>query len=248
MQRTLVLQSHTEPLPAAWLAICLQSVRDWAERREFDYRFVGDELFDLLDDDLRLKTAGQPVVASDLARLLALRAALTAGYERVVWCDADVLCFAPARLDVPNSDFAVGREVWVQRRRARGSSLRAYVKVHNAFLVFCRHNSFLDFYIGAATRLLRHHTGPFAPQLVGPKWLTAIHNIAPCPVVEQAGMLSPLVLADLVRGDGPALSLLRERSHRPLAAANLCASLQRTGELDTPTVERAIERLLSAGL
>ena len=36
---TLVLQSHTAPLPAPWYEGCVGSVRDWANRCGYDYRW-----------------------------------------------------------------------------------------------------------------------------------------------------------------------------------------------------------------
>jgi hypothetical protein len=66
--------------------------------------------------------------------------------------------------------------------------LRAYVKVRNAFLMFRKGNHFLDFYTATAQRLLRLNQGSMPPQFIGPKLLTALHNVAICPVMETAGM------------------------------------------------------------
>ncbi|MDH5408784.1 MAG: hypothetical protein OEY00_09255, partial [Gammaproteobacteria bacterium] len=48
----LVLQSHRSPLPYPWIDSCLSSVRQWAESHQYDYRYLGDELFDLIPDEL----------------------------------------------------------------------------------------------------------------------------------------------------------------------------------------------------
>ena len=245
MSATLVLQSHREPLPFPWLAQCLASVRDWAAAQGYDYRFIGDELFDHLPPAIARRPELPLVVRTDLARLLALRAALEAGYRAAVWCDADCVCFAPDAFKLPDTDFALGREVWIQQ--GSGEALRAYVKVHNAFLLFRRGNSFLDFYIGAATRLLHALDGACVPQFIGPKFLTAVHNIALCPVAENAGMLSPPVVADLLRGGGPALDLFRRRSTQPVAMANVCTSLVTSGELDQADAAEAVTLLLDRG-
>lgn len=221
---TLVLQSHRLPLPGRWLEPCLASVRAWAAGRGFAYRFEGDELLHRLPDDLRARTSGQTAIAADLARLSALGEALDAGYRRAVWIDADTLVIDPTRLNLPATDYALGREVWIQPAGARGR-LRAYVKVHNAFLLFAAGNPFLSFYRHAAERIVRAHQGPMVPQLVGPKLLTALHNLIECPVAESAGMLSPAVARDLVAGGGPALDLFLARSPVPPAALNLCGSL-----------------------
>jgi hypothetical protein len=217
-------------------------VRRWARAAGFHYRRFGDELFDPIPEHLQDRLCAQPVVASDLARLLALRRALEEGYHAAVWCDADFLVFAPDRLTLPAEPYAVGREVWIEDRGA-GRAPRARVKVHNAFLLFRRGNPFLDFYIDAVERLLGAHPGPYSPQFAGPKLLTALHNIVGFPVAERAGMLSPPVIRDLVAGGGPCLELFRARSPEPAAGANLCASLAGGREMADAAVEQAIDAL-----
>lgn len=243
MSHTLVIQSHRTPLPADWMERTIHSVKAWAASRHFDYRFLGDELFDALPQDLLMKTRTQLVVASDLARLIALRSALDEGYQTAVWCDADFLVFKPEAFDLPSENFGLGREVWIQRDTHSGKP-RTYVKVHNAFLFFRKGNAFLDFYTDSAKRLLRAHNGPVAPQFLGPKLLTAIHNIVQCPVVETAGMLSPPVIKDMLNGSGPFLELFRKHT-QSLAAANLCGSLTANGEVSNREISNVIDLLLS---
>ena len=242
---TLVIQSHRMPLPYPWLEDCLASVQRWAAGLEYDYRFLDDALFDSLPEDLVNKTAQQPVIAADLARLRALKQGLDEGFATVVWCDADLLVFDPVRLKLSEECYALGREVWVQQD---GDRLRAYVKVHNAFMSFQRGNPFLDFYQHSAERLVRAHAGSekMAPQFVGPKLLTALHNIVGCPVTETAAMLSPRVARDLLAGGGEALALFHQRSPEPPAAFNLCASLVAREELSSVQVDELIELLLKA--
>jgi hypothetical protein len=222
----------------------IHSVKTWAALRRFDYRFLGDELFDVLSKNLLKKIRTQPVVASDLARLKALQSALEEGYQTVIWCDADFLIFLPEIFDLPSENYGLGREIWIQPD-SRSGKPRAYVKVHNAFLFFREGNAFLDFYTDSAERLIHIHDGPFAPQFLGPKFLTAIHNIVRCPVVESAGMLSPLVIKDLLNGSGPFLDLFRDHARHPLAAANLCGSLSANGEMSHQDISNVIDLLLS---
>jgi hypothetical protein len=238
---TLVIQSHRDPLPAAWIARCLASVRAWAAAWGFDYRFLGDELLARVPPRLRAKTRERMVVATDYARLVVLREAFAAGYERAVWCDADFLVIDPGRLVLPEESYAFGREVWIQ---PEGRRLRARIKVHNAFMVYSRGNPFLDFYLHGAERILDAHRGPMVPQLVGPKLLTALHNLIGCPVVEAAAMLSPTVEADLLDGDGAALALLRRHSPAAPAGANLSASTV-GGAIRAADMPRVIDRLLA---
>ena len=239
---TLVIQSHRDPLPAHWYPPCLDSVRSWAGEQNFTYRFVGDELFDPLPDDILQRTVDRTVVATDLARLYALREGLREGFAAVVWCDADVLIIRPDRLKLPDDAYALGREVWVQ---GPPDDLRAYVKVHNAFLLFRQGNSFLEFYLDTALKLIRAHQGPMVPQLIGPKLLTAIHNVIGCPVFESFAVLSPLVVRDLLSGGASALKLFQRRNSVTPAAVNLCGSMVANGELTDEEIGALIDLLSS---
>ena len=246
MSATLVIQSHRVPLPYAWLQPCLDSVANWAQVKGYDYRFVDDQIFDLLEPGLFEKTGTQRVIASDLARLKCLQQGLAEGYACVVWCDADFLIFNPGEFVLREDDFALGREVWVQPGEA--GKFRSYVKVHNAFLMFRRGNHFLDFYTDTAARLLRLNQGRMSPQFIGPKLLTALHNIAFCPVMETAGMLSPAVMRDLLAGAGEALELFHRKSPVALAGANLSSSLTGDEGLTETHMQSLIQLLLSRGL
>jgi len=246
MPATLVIQSHREPLPCSWLRRCLDSVADWARQNGYEYRYLGDELFAPLDRALLEKTRTQRVIASDLARLVSLQRGLAEGFERVVWCDADFLIFDPARFVLPDTEFALGREVWVQHDKRQ--RLRAFVKVHNALLMFRRDNHSLDFSHAAAERLLRLNQGTMPPQFIGPKLLTALHNIVQCPVMESAAMLSPQVLRDRIAGKGEALRLFLEKSTVAPAGANLSSSLTRSDGLCDHDMNRLIDLLLTDGI
>lgn len=246
MSATLVIQSHRNPLPFDWLQACIDSVEDWCRINDFQYRFIGDEIFDLVSPALLQKIGSQTVIATDLARLGALQQALAEGFERVLWCDADFLIFDPHKLILPQVDFAFGREVWVQRDD--NGKLRAYSKLHNALMMFRRGNSCLDFYLDTAQRLLSLNQGGVPPQFIGPKLLTALHNIARFPVVETAAMFSPLVLRDLLVGGGEALDLLLQKSAAVPAGANLSSSLSESEGFSESEMQTLIRQLLSNGL
>ena len=224
---------------------CLDSVQGWADDAGFDYRFMDDALFEFVDIDLRDKLRDQKVIASDLARLRWARQALGQGYDCVVWCDADFLIFDAPGFELPAVDCAVGREIWVQRERGR---MRVYLKVHNAFMMYRRGNALLDFYADTAARLLRLNQGSVPPQFIGPKLLSALHNIARFPVMDTAGMLSPAVIRDLLAGGGPALGRFREASPALPAGVNLSASLCAAEGFDETAMSRLIETLLQDGL
>ncbi len=246
MSAILVIQSHRDPLPFEWLRTCLDSIADWAHANRFDYRFTDDQIFDLLTPALLEKVSKQPVIASDLARLKGLQQGLAEGYDCVIWCDADFLIFDPEQFALPDSYFALGREVWVQRDES--GKLKSYTKVHNAFLMFRRGNHFLDFYCDTAERLLELNQGRLTPQFIGPKLLSALHNIAQCPVMETAGMLSPLVMRDLIAGQGDALELFIEKSPQMPAGANLSSSLTEREGITEVEMETLIKQMMRKGI
>jgi len=186
------------------------------------------------------------VIATDLARLLWLKRHLSEGRKTVVWLDADFLIFHSEKFILPKVPYALGREVWIQNNK-RGQ-LRAYKKVHNAFLMFRQDNAFLDFYIDSAERLLELAEPTVPPQFIGPKLLTAIHNIVHCPILESAGMLSPMVMQEILDEPGEALSLLAGSSSAPLHAANLSSSVAQRDGLSDVQMEVLINQLLSKGL
>ena len=247
--KTIVYQSHSPSKLRPWMESCTESVRGWSASVGADYEFVGDELFDLIPKTLYSKFCDQPIVLTDLARLRLMLGAFKRGYQRVIWMDADILIFDPDVMELPTSPHAVGREVWVQPTKGK---LQAYKKVHNAFLMTSKQDSFLPFYAEAAERLLLKVVPPVVPQFIGPKWLSAQHNISALHVMECAGMLSPLALADICAGGGAALGMTVDKHTRPLAAFNLSAScLGKTSDgicNSEADYERAVERLLANGL
>lgn len=120
-------------------------------------------------------------------------------------------------------------------------------------MMYRKGSTFLDFYTDTAERLLMKNQGSMPPQFIGPKLLTAIHNVVQCPVLETAGMLSPLLIKDIVNGangangangDGRALELFYKKSVQKIAAANLCYSLNEKGEINNEQLEACIAILL----
>ena len=87
------------------------------------------------------------------------------------------------------------------------------------------------------------NAGGFPPQFIGPKFLTAQHNIMQLPLIETLGMASPAVLRNLAEGGGEALSLQRAEQPWPLAAVNLCSSLA----VDDQLMRRVCSLLMDRG-
>ncbi len=238
---TLIVQSQRAPLPYRFLERCLASVREWTENAGFDYQFLGDELFQFLAPQVLDKTRGRVLIATDIARLQWLQHLLAQGYERVVWLDADVLIFAPDALQLPEQSFAVGRETWVQAG-PKGPVLHR--KVHNAFLQAAAGDSALPFYLQSAQHLVLANTGGMPDQFVGPKLLTALHNVVQFPVCELVNMLPPSVALDRLGKGGPYLTRYHQAYTQAPAALNLCSSAVASGELSEAQMNRLVSLLL----
>jgi hypothetical protein len=238
----LVLQSTRDPRDPPWIADCLASVREWAERVGAAYRLIDDALFDPVPSDTRTKLADRPTSLSDLARLVWIER-LLAKHDAVAWVDADVFVFAPDRLTLPDVPHAFGREIWVARDAS--GRWRTWRQIHNAVMAFRVDSTFLAFYRQTGEDLLRRHAGPPVPQLIGPKLLSALHRVVGFPVIEAAGMASPSVLDELAaRRPGPALRRLTSSHGAPLGALNLGQSLAP----DADHMAAAIASLRDGGL
>lgn len=220
-RRTLVIQSQKPERLSGWQGACCESVQRWAKGHGFNYSLLDDALFDGVPAELREKFAGQPVVLSDLARLLQMQLALYRGYDRVIWCDADLLIFDDFEPAADPESF--GRECWLQ---SAGAGIKSYRKIHNAWMSFDKNSVVLDFYRNRAEALLRIVEAPVVPQFIGPKLLTAWHNIVPFAVEERVGMLSPLATNALLTGNKKVLNVQRDGHALPLCAVNLSASCE----------------------
>ncbi len=245
--KTLVLQSHATPLPFPFLQICLESVAEWARERGYKHQIIGDELFNDLSPELLDKTRNQTLIATDLGRLHWMQRYLIQGWQQVLWLDSDVLVIEPAALRLPQADFAVGREHWVTIENGK---LRTRTKVHNAALFATARSRALPFYLESATRLVLANQGRMSPQFVGPKLLTALHNVVQFPVLETVNMLPISVAQELIGAEagglspaGAALQRFQRAWVQPPAALNLCCSSVRSGHINEPAM-----RALAQGL
>ncbi|MEZ7819419.1 MAG: hypothetical protein ACI883_000981 [Candidatus Azotimanducaceae bacterium] len=261
MTKTLVLQSAPAQRPQ-WLDTCLVSVESWAAETGYAYRFIGDELFDEVPDWYMHKVAGRMPIASDLGRLLWIKNLLDQGEaDTVVWLDADVLVFAPSLLRVePVSSCLFGQELWIQKNLSKGSAKsgekpqrqkgkwQARKNVHNALAAFRKGCPVLPFLIEVIQRMMRRVDANFiAPQMMGPKLLTNLHNLADFELMPSVGALSPEVILDLAGHEEStgknlqgarqgALQALLAKQTEPMLAANLCTSL--LGELSADAQEQ----------
>ena len=241
MTSTVVIQSHAPDAPGIAVR-ATESVRAWADANGFDYAFKDDGLFELISPACLEAAGARKQMAADIARLAWMQQLLDDGRDRVVWLDADIYVFDPAALsaDVPDG-YAFGRERWVQPDKA--GRLKVFNNVHNAVLVFTpAGRTTLDFYREQAERILLD-AGPGVPaQLVGPKLLTALHNVVGFPLIGSVGMASPLVVRDLAQGGGPAWDMMRTAHGNGLAALNLSTSLVGTTTDGVAVTEELLER------
>lgn len=246
MASVLVLQSFHESAVTNWVGRCVQSVQSWCHLQGYDYRQRGDELFAVLPTWYREKVGARMPIAADLARLLWIREELLAGsYELVAWLDADVLVMAPEQLQLQAATSCVfGQEFWVQQQDRR---YRVRKNVHNAYCAFRPDCPILPFLIEAVQRMVRRvEPQHMAPQFVGPKLLTHLHNTVGFELDPRFGALSPeLISAKLAGNEEPYRQMLTQMP-TPLMAANLCASLHDLHDASAClAMTRLIEGLLS---
>ncbi|MBH68233.1 MAG: hypothetical protein CMM58_07765 [Rhodospirillaceae bacterium] len=239
MTKTVVIQSfHAEPRPAV-ITLCIQTVFTWAKQNRYDYKFFGDEVIGILPENLRINCFGRWPMMMDLVRLLLIRKLLDQCADRVIWFDADVLIFAPQLFSVDESiPLLVGREIWVSRTKKQTWKTRRHV--HNAVLSFKNETPVLDFLIYASERIVKRLISRPSPQVLGPKLFSHLHNLVDFPVLETAGMVSPYVMADLLLGDGPALTCHLRAQKESMLAANLSHSLVGQTYDETPVTQQLL--------
>ena len=221
--QTLVLQSYrTDPVPD-WIQQCLESVQSWSREHNHTWRFIDDDLFDLVPGWYMDKTGKGPI-AADYARLVLLKNALSSEeVDQVIWLDADIFVLDNAMQISSGKSCAFGQEVWVQEEQG---VMKARKNIHNAVCLFKQQCVVLPFLIETVASIIkRADPDRIAPQMVGPKLLSALHSLYDFSLLPQVGAISQEVAADIQSGQGPALNLLLEKTSVPLQAVNLCASL-----------------------
>ena len=131
---------------------------------------------------------------------------------------------------VPDSTHTFfGEECWVQLT-AEGA-WRAYHSPHNAFMGFAAASPVLGFLAYLSESIIeRADAAHIAPQMVGPKLLKALNNLAQFTLVPEAGAVSPDLLAEWVGDAGPATACYEQAARVPLALVNLCSSLTHSEE------------------
>lgn len=235
---TVLLQSAPLVRPA-WVDGCLESVRSWAEKREFDYRFVGDELFDELPQRFLTKLKGRTPIIADLARLRLMQRYLETSGGHVLWIDADSLIVNPDWSPNLHAVAGFGEECWVYQNEE--GAWRRFITPHNAFMTFAAGSPVLPFLSYLSESIIdRVVSDRIAPQMVGPKLIKALNNLADFDLYPEAGAMSPALLHEITGHPGPAVACYQGVDRQPLDCVNLCASLLQS-EADISAVERLVE-------
>ena len=234
-----ILQSASAVRPD-WISRCMTSVADWSLRQGYHYYCIGDELFDWVTPELRIKLHDRRPILADLARLRWIEAELAVRGGLVVWIDADTLV-VDATWHVADSEHTIfGEECWVQPT-AEGA-WRAHQSPHNAFMGFTAASPVLGFLAYLSESIIeRADAAHIAPQMVGPKLLKVLNNLAQFTLVPEAGAVSPELLAEWVGEAGPATECYEQATRAPLALVNLCSSLTLSEEA-VQRVERYVSR------
>ncbi|MEM7001423.1 MAG: hypothetical protein AAF529_11595 [Pseudomonadota bacterium] len=191
----------------------------------YAYRFLDDGLFDFVPPWYLEKVGARLPIAADLARLKWIESVLhTEDYDLVVWLDADTLIIEPDLLCLNvDEQHQFGLEFWLQRQ---DSKVRVYRNVHNAYCAFRPGDPLLPFLSFAVEHLVRQvDPEHLAPQFVGPKLLTSLHNMLKLNTDARFGAISPLQTQAIIAGDQALLGQLAASAAAPLMAANLCSSL-----------------------
>jgi len=200
----------------------MQSVREWAALRGYDYRF-SPLLFDRIPDWFRRRCAPEIGPLTDLGRLCLMQALFDEGAEDVVWIDADVLVFDSLNFHVPvRPGFLVIDEVMVGPDASGMPGARPR-SVNGAVLGASRGDPLFHIYRDAIESLVRNApAGPVPRTIAGPQLLTALDRKHPMERLTTVGLFTPAIMSDLAQGrEGMPKFFSQTFGHR-VAAANLC--------------------------
>lgn len=220
---TIVLQSfRTRDVPE-WLALCMNSVKDWATASGYAYHCLDDRFFEFAPAPVHERCAGNLYAITDICRLRWMQQELDAGWQRVVWLDADVLVFAPRLLDIATrSGHGFAHEVFLHVRD--NGEFSVMEGCNNALMVFeARGRAMLDRYVDASmARLDALPAGTVPRTALGPGLLKEWLQQESLELIDGIGLFSFAIMHQIGEAAGTLPGECARRSRRPLAAANLC--------------------------
>jgi hypothetical protein len=252
--RTIVIQSYRTTGVEAWMQRCMQSVRSWAESREYEYDFVDDALFEFLPPHIRRDASAPLLPKTDIARLALLHDRLAGGYDRALWIDADVLVFDPTPFRVPEACGAMFcHEVWTSLDD-QGALMHRH-GINNAWMMFERAHPLLDFLRYATVELYEQgEPSGMLSTALGTTLLSRLGRVLPLQLHTQVACLSPLLISAAYHRDHPEWLRAHAQQHgHRFHAANLCRSLltsnrpaaHSSNELDERQMLQLVEQLLA---
>lgn len=204
----------------------MDSVQKWASAEGWAYERCDDSFFDMAPDWVRQRCAGNIYAVTDVCRLIWLRNQLDAGYERVIWADADILIFEPAHLDLSNcKGYAFSHEIFL--RVFAGGRMSSVQGMNNALMVFEREQSMLDSYLDECLQTLHAlPPGPVPRTELGPAMLMNLNRGHPLNMLNGIGLFTLAIMQQIANGGGPLTRECIRLSPAPLGAANLCHFLR----------------------
>jgi hypothetical protein len=112
-------------------------------------------------------------------------------------------------------------------------------------MIFLQASPVLNFLIHTIESMIaRVDPDHIAPQMVGPKLLKALHNLAQFDLEPDAGAMSPLLLKAIREVDTEVIDFFLERSGQVPKSFNLCASLIGESDLDIEGIRQQVADLL----
>jgi len=204
----------------------MTSVESWAKDRGWEYERLDDAFFDFVPEWVRQRCAGNIYALTDVCRLVWLLSKLEKGYERVIWADADILVFAPERLDVTTRNgHAFARELFLFV--GENGLVTPIEGINNSLMVFEQNGAMLDMYLDAClTRLQNLPPGPVPRTALGPELLSCIADETPLEMMNGIGLFTLAIMRQVADGGGPLTAMTERLSLGPLGAANLCHFLR----------------------
>ena len=251
--KTIVLQSFRQHDVPWWLGRCMNSVAEWAKQAGWQYQFQGDAFFDLAPEWVHKRCTGNIYALTDVCRLQWLLEQLDAGYERVIWADADVLIFAPEQLDITSvNNHAFAHELFVHLES--NGDITPVAGINNALMIFERSQTILDRYLKLSLSSLQNQPpGPVPRTALGPALLKELNTKDnPLKTINGVGLFTLAIMQELASSPGPLIRELILNSPKPPGAANLCHFLRNA----TPPFQRpyfdeiynqAVSQLITTG-